>query len=149
MIVDTIIREHGMSLTELSRNVWMSNENLKYLSDRGHIVGLHSHSHPMVLGHLSYEEQWEEYSRNYDHIARVCSKRPVAMAHPVNSYNDHTLQILKRLEILCGFRSNMFPQREGAELNRTRYEIAREDHANILRMIKDSKDKDQQSQRSG
>jgi len=138
-IMDEIIRDRGVSPDDLSKNLWMSNEHLKYLSDRGHIVGLHSYSHPMVLAHLSYEEQWEEYSRNYNHIVQVCGRYPVAMAHPVNSYNEDTLQILKRLGIRCGFRSNMFPQHEGVELNRTRHEIAREDHANVLSMLRDSK----------
>jgi peptidoglycan/xylan/chitin deacetylase (PgdA/CDA1 family) len=134
-IMDRIISEHGFELSDLSKNLWMSNDHLRYLSNSEHIVGLHSYSHPMVLAQLSYEEQWEEYSRNLSHITQVCGRRPVAMSHPTNSYNDDTVEILGRLGVRCGFRSNMFPKREDDQLNRSRYEIAREDHANILRLM--------------
>lgn len=134
-IMDEIILEYGLKLSDLSENLWMSNDHLRYLSDNEHIVGLHSYSHPMVLAKLSYEEQWEEYSRNFNHITQVCGRRPVAMSHPTNSYNDDTIDILGRLDVRCGFRANMYPKREGDQLNRSRLEIAREDHANILRMI--------------
>ena len=113
----------------------MSNDNLRYLADNGHSVGLHSYFHPMVLADLSYEEQFEEYKKNYLHLKDVCGRQPVAMSHPVNSYNKNTLEILKHFGIRCGFRSNMFPKREGGRINPHRLELAREDHSNIMRML--------------
>lgn len=134
-IMDEMISEYGLELPELSQNLWMSNDHLRFLSDNEHIIGLHSYSHPMVLADLSYEEQWDEYRRNFNHITQVCGRRPVAMSHPTNSYNEDTLEILGRLDVRCGFRANMFPKHEGDRLNRSRYEIAREDHANIMGML--------------
>ncbi|MDP3696592.1 MAG: polysaccharide deacetylase family protein [Candidatus Taylorbacteria bacterium] len=134
IIMDTIIKEHGLTPEELSKNLWMSNDSLVYLNSRGHTIGLHSYSHPTVLADLSFEGQAEEYRRNYDHIRRICGKSPVVMAHPVNSYNDDTFKVLSQLDIRCGFRSNMFPKREGGRLNDNKYEIARDDHSNIMRI---------------
>jgi len=134
-IMDEIIKERGISLTKISKNLWMSNDHLKELTKRGHLVGLHSCSHPMAMSDLSFKEQWQEYNLNYNHLNRVCGKPPIAMAHPANSYNNNTLQILKRLGIQCGFRSDMLPPK-GKQLNPSRYEIARDDHANIIRIIK-------------
>lgn len=133
-IMDVIIADYGTGLAELSNGLWMSNENLMHLSERGHIVGLHSYSHPTAFASLPRHEQWKEYSMNYDHIKKVCGKTPVAIAHPVNSYNDDTFRVLNRLGVSCGFRSNMFPRYAGGQLNRSRYEMAREDSSNITRM---------------
>lgn len=135
-IMDSIIKEHGLIPEELSKNLWMTNDNLIYLSNRGHMIGLHSYSHPTVFADLSFEGQIEEYRRNHSHIRHICGKSPVVMAHPVNSYNDETFKVLNQLGIRCGFRSNMFPKIEGNTLNSNRYEIAREDHSNITRMMK-------------
>ena len=135
IIMDTIIKEHGLTPEDLSKNLWMSNDDLVYLNSQGHMIGLHSYSHPTVLADLSFEGQTKEYRRNYDHIRHVCGKPPIVMAHPVNSYNDDTLKVLSQLGIHCGFRSNMFPKREGGGLNDNKYEIAREDHSNITRIM--------------
>lgn len=135
MIMDAIIQEKGLSLSELSKDIWMSNENLAYLGGQKHTIGLHSYSHPMVLAGLSWEQQQEEYQKNYEHIRKVCGRLPVTMAHPANSYNDTTLKILEQLGVECGFKSNMFQQDDLGQLNKSKYEIAREDHANIMRMM--------------
>lgn len=134
-IMNSIIKEHNVNTADLSKNLWMSDGDLAYLNNRGHIIGLHSYSHPTVLANLSFEEQMEEYRRNYDHIKHICGKPPIAMAHPVNSYNDDTFKVLNQLGIRCGFRSNMFPKIEGNKLNSNKYEIAREDHSNITKPI--------------
>lgn len=135
-IMDGMIKAAETSIEELSTGLWMTNEHLKYLHDRSHHIGLHSYSHPMALSELSLQDQQEEYQRNYAHIKQICGIPPLAMAHPANSYNETTLAILMQLGIQCGFRANMSPPREGEPLNRTPLEIAREDHANIIRMMK-------------
>lgn len=137
-IMDTMIVEKKISVAELTKNLWMQNTHLVSLTEAGHHIGLHSYTHPTVLADLSYEEQCQEYIRNYDHIKRVCGKEPVAMAHPVNSYNDHTLKILKQLKIGCGFLSNMHLPKGNAKLNQRVYEVAREDHSNIMRMLENN-----------
>lgn len=134
-VMDGMLREYGCSKPALARNLWMSDEDLKFLSGQGHQMGLHSYSHPTRLGDLSYEEQLEEYQKNYDHLKTVCNQRPTAMSHPCNSYNEDTLTILKELGVRLGFRSNQFPKIEGSVLNPNALEMAREDHANIMREI--------------
>jgi peptidoglycan/xylan/chitin deacetylase (PgdA/CDA1 family) len=134
-IMDQMIKERGITLNDLSKNLWMSNKHLKELIEKGHMIGLHSYSHPMNLGSLTFEEQWREYKLNYDHIKEVCGTPAVAAAYPANSYNRNTFKILKLLNVKCGFRSTLFPP-EGKKVNPNCYEIAREDAANILRLIK-------------
>ncbi len=132
LIMDDLMTQHGVTVQELVRDLWMTDEHLRYLVNEGHEVGLHSYSHPMVLADLPADEQRREYARNSQHIRRVCGRTPVAMAHPANSYNQQTIEILKEIGIKCGFRSNAAPGRDGEPLNPSRYELAREDHSNIL-----------------
>ncbi|QQG42902.1 MAG: polysaccharide deacetylase family protein [Candidatus Giovannonibacteria bacterium] len=134
-IMNTMLKDYGLDKKEMSKSLWMSNRNLKYLSDNGHIVGLHSYSHPTSFADLPFKAQLDEYKKNYSHIKRVTGQNPVAVAHPVNSYNADTLKILEELGIICGFRSNMFPKTKMGALNANAFEMAREDHANIARMM--------------
>lgn len=134
-VMDELMLEHDVSVAELAKNLWMCDDHLRYLTGRGHVVGLHSYSHPMVLGALPYEDQVDEYERNAAHIKRACGTDAIAMAHPANSYTDDTLAILSRLGIRCGFRSTMVPRREGDPRNANRLDLAREDSANIMRMM--------------
>ncbi len=130
-LMDAILEEYKLDKADLAKDLWMTNQNLKYLSDSGHSLGLHSYSHPTALADLSFQEQLDEYQKNYSHLERVCGQKPLAMSHPCNSYNVDTLEALRQLGIRCGFRSNMFPNQAGESLNNSDLEIAREDHANI------------------
>lgn len=134
-IMDSMLEDYQVAKSDLAKNLWMSNQDLKQLTINGHSIGLHSYSHPTDLADLSPQRQLEEYQKNYSHLEEVCGKKPVAMAHPCNSYSNDTLAILKQLGIGCGFRSNMFPRRVGDRLNMNDLEIAREDHSNIMRAL--------------
>lgn len=135
-IMDKMVSEKNISLREFAVDLWMTNDHLSYLDRSGHHIGLHSYSHPTMVAQLSFERQQEEYQSNLAHLRRVCGRMPVAMSHPCNSYNKDTLTILDRLGIRCGFRANMVSQEGVLGLGQARFEVARQDHANIIRMIK-------------
>jgi peptidoglycan/xylan/chitin deacetylase (PgdA/CDA1 family) len=137
-VMDDLIRARGLALTDLATDLWMTNDHLHALSGHGHVIGLHSYSHPMVLGELPRERQRDEYHRNARHLERVCGTAPVAVAHPANSYSDDTIEILKGLGVRCGFRANMAPRRHGAALNATPFELARDDQANIMSSLRNA-----------
>ncbi len=133
-IVDNIMEERGVSIAKISKNLWLSNSELKILSKKGHAIGLHSYDHPLQLSKLSYKEQFVQYRKNYMHIKTICDIEVVSMSHPLNSYNKDTLKVLRRLGIVCGFRSNMIPSNK-KKINPSCLEIAREDPTNILKVI--------------
>ena len=134
LLMDEIILDRDISVLDISKNLWLTNTHLKNLSKNGHIIGLHSYDHPTVLSKLSYDEQLEQYRKNYKHIHETCGKEVISMSHPNNSYSNDTLKILRQLNILCGFRSNLSPPKE-KKVNPNPLEIAREDHANILKKM--------------
>jgi peptidoglycan/xylan/chitin deacetylase (PgdA/CDA1 family) len=134
-MMDALMIEQQVTIAELAKNLWMAPAHLRSLAASGHHVGLHSYSHPMVFADLSYEQQRDEYERNYAHLREVCRSAPAAVAHPVNSYSQTTLEILDALGIQCGFRANMAPRRPGDPINASALEFAREDHANIINQV--------------
>ena len=126
-IMDSMLESSGVSLEELSRDLWMDEACLRHLQELGHIVGLHSHTHPFEIRRLPLRAQREEYGANYDFLRRVLARRPRTMSHPCNSYSDVTLRILEDLGVRIGFRANMgLPTFSDLE-------FPRQDHANILR----------------
>jgi peptidoglycan/xylan/chitin deacetylase (PgdA/CDA1 family) len=134
LMMQGLIAERGQSLAELAENLWINNEQLTLLRDLGHTIGLHSYSHPMCLGQLSPEEQYDQYERNYRHLSSITGP-PCAVAHPAGSYNQDTLNLLKSMGIQCGFRSSMAPPEQGGPISPSILEMGREDHANLMRQM--------------
>jgi peptidoglycan/xylan/chitin deacetylase (PgdA/CDA1 family) len=132
--MEELMMDAGVDVQSLLQGLWMSDEHLAYLNARGHMVGLHSYSHPMVLANLQVNEQRQEFEKNDAHLSRVCGRPPVAMAHPVDSYNETTLAILESLGVRCGLRSNM--SRPTARSSAHRHlEMPRRDHATVVQML--------------
>ncbi len=126
--MDAMIVEHGVRPTELAGGLWMDEACLEQLHHEGHVIGLHSHTHPTRLARLSPAEQRQEYEQNFYLLAALLGERPRSMSHPCNSYDTHTLHILRDLGVQLGFCSN-------AAAPGTPLEMPRDDHANVLRDI--------------
>jgi len=128
-IMTMMMQNYKIDLNEFASDLWMDAEHIKRLHSNGHIIGLHSHTHPKKISKLSVPEQENEYQTNYNFLYDVLGERPITMAHPSNSYNEQTLSILEKLGIELGFRANM------EDHNYSKFEFPREDHANIIRKI--------------
>jgi len=128
-IMTSMIDDKGLSMRSLSENLWMTRSHIKQLHEKGHIVGLHSTTHPTSISSFDKGSQAKEYQSNFDDLLRITEQRPRTMSHPCNSYNEDTLNILENLGIKLGFCSNM-SQKPASLL-----EFPREDHANILARI--------------
>lgn len=135
-LMDELLLEQGIDRHALARSLWMSDADLKRLTDRGHSIGLHSYDHPYAMDRLSHSAQREQYERNLQHIETATGARPDAMSHPLNSYNPDSLEILTALGIRCGFRSTLIPA-AGTPVNPSMLELAREDAANLLAQVHD------------
>lgn len=128
-IMQSMIQHQQVDLSDLAQDLWMNKANLQYLHTNGHIVGLHSHTHPTALSRLSNVAQKKEYKDNFDAIYEIIGEYPKTVSHPCNSYNSHTLTVLESLGIKLGFRANM------ADHHHSMYEFPREDHANIVKKL--------------
>jgi peptidoglycan/xylan/chitin deacetylase (PgdA/CDA1 family) len=135
-IVDRMIDEAGLTLTEIASRLWMTEEDVLALHLGGHAIGLHSFSHPFMLACLPSSEQKAEYKRNHQHLSAITGRPPESMSHPLNSYSKETLGILQKMNITCGFRSNMSVPKGGEVVNPSSLEFARIDSAELLKMTK-------------
>lgn len=114
----------------IAKKLWMSRAQLKELTDDGHYLGLHSHSHPTDMRLLGRDEQRLQYSTNKDLIEKICGFPVKVMSHPCGSYNDETLEVLRELGIEIGFRSN-----EAMVPSRSTLELPRIDHMTVYREL--------------
>jgi peptidoglycan/xylan/chitin deacetylase (PgdA/CDA1 family) len=128
LVMENMIEE-TTSIEELSQSLWMNDNHLRELTRQGHVVGLHSQTHPTILGEMPPESQKLEYGKNFAHLEEVLGAPPQSVAHPCNSYNAATLDILAGLGVRVGFRDNM------SNSGTAGLEYPREDHANIVAMM--------------
>jgi peptidoglycan/xylan/chitin deacetylase (PgdA/CDA1 family) len=106
-IMHSLISSKGLNINEMSKGVWMEDNDLRSLDGSGHCIGLHSYNH-VRISDLEKERQISEYVSNYDHIKGVVKGSIKCMSHPLNSYSDDTLRILENMNIVCGFRASMY-----------------------------------------
>ena len=123
-----LMADENFSISEAKESLWMSTDDVKQLDEGGHSVGLHSFSHPTMMGQLDKETQAQEYRKNYVHLRGILGGKAIkSMSHPCGNYNGQTLSILREMGVQIGFRSNL-----AISNIRSPLEIPREDHTNIM-----------------
>lgn len=127
-VMTRMMKDQGFDIGACVPTLWMQEDHLRHLYSGGHVVGLHSHTHPTALASLPVQDQEKEYVANHEALQRILGEAPLTVAHPCNSYSQDTLIILRRLGIKLGFRGTMAIQVAASEL-----EFPREDHANIIK----------------
>ena len=120
--------------------LFFKKKDLKDLSSLGHIIGLHSHSHPTLIEKLSYEDQKKEYKKCLSTISQITNQQETdikCMSHPCGSYNENTLKVLDDLGIKLGFKQFMSIEKNKGmtKLNNSNLEIARKDHSEVLKSM--------------
>lgn len=121
-----LMEKQKFDVNQIMAKLWMTENDVKALHNDGHIIGLHSYSHPTTMHTLSYDQQEKEYRCNYEHLSELLAEDITAMSHPNGSYNSDTLDILTKMGSKIGFRSSMGTARIQSNL-----EIPRKDHANV------------------
>ena len=136
----SLIKEKQINYKDFNQKIFFQKSDLQTLNNLGHLIGLHSHTHPTLLEKLNYDEQKNEYEKNLSSISSILDKPKneiKVMSHPCGSYNNDTLEILKELGILLGFKQIMTIESEKGmkKINNSFLEIAREDHSTIFRRM--------------
>lgn len=129
-IMEDLMIKTNFNLDLAKKNLWMTEEDIIDIDKKGHVIGLHSYSHPTQMSKLMKSAQEYEYKQNYKHLSKLINKKIETMAHPCGDYNNDTLKILNEMDINIGFRSNM-----SIDEIRSSLEIPREDHANIFQLM--------------
>lgn len=111
--MEALMACRGVRPADLAEGLWMDDACLRTLADEGHVLGLHSHTHPTRLADLPARRQLQEYRDNCMTLLRITGRRPECVSHPCNSYNADTLALLTRLGVRVGFRANAAQDRYG------------------------------------
>jgi peptidoglycan/xylan/chitin deacetylase (PgdA/CDA1 family) len=130
-ITRSLMRDKNFTEDLAKNRYWISEKNIKEISGQGHVIGLHSFSHPTKISALSYREQYIEYNKNFEHLRNLVTDNIMSMAHPCGDFNEDTLRVLKELGIKVGFGSKSENIKFEGNLN-----LPRNDPANILREMK-------------
>ena len=125
-IMKIMFKNKKFDITKSTKNLWINEKELKNIDKQGHVVGLHSHSHPTQMKKLCKSKQRLEYKNNYEHLSKILGKHINTMSHPCGDYNNDTLDILTEMNVDIGFASNMYCNGENSRLT-----IPREDQANL------------------
>jgi peptidoglycan/xylan/chitin deacetylase (PgdA/CDA1 family) len=138
--VNLMIKEKNFQPENYYSHLFFDKKDLNQLNSLGHLIGSHSHNHPSLLGNLSYDEQKLEYENCISIISNIIEKPKSEikfMSHPSGSYNNHTLEILKNLGLELGFKQVMTiePEKGMKKINNSFLEIARQDHADIIKIM--------------
>jgi peptidoglycan/xylan/chitin deacetylase (PgdA/CDA1 family) len=83
--------------------LWLTANQVQQLHQHGHVIGLHSHTHPTALDRLPLDQQQAEYTENARILTHLLGEAPITMAHPCDRYNQDTLTVLNGMGIQLGF----------------------------------------------
>lgn len=128
-IMDFLLEEYDYDINQYSKILWCGSKELRDISNHGHIVGLHSHTHPTRLCEFNYNDQLNEYSVCKEILENCLEKKVTTASYPCGSINNDTEGIMNKLGIEIAFKQIMMPYK-------SKLLIPREDHSNILREMK-------------
>lgn len=122
---------------KILKNIFINKKDVSKLIKKGHIIGLHSHSHPTIMGKKNYTFQFREYYSCKKILEENFKQKIFCMSHPNGSYNKITLNILKKLNINLGFKQTLTVEKSMGmnKINNTDLEIARIDHSNLIKNL--------------
>lgn len=124
-LMDSMLARYEFDARIWRDRLWMSGDDIRRLADSGHVIGLHSHTHPTAMKNLPRERQLDEYARNQDILRGLTGRSPSCVSYPCGSYNDETSEIMAELGVTTGFDS--FMHEPSVALH-----VPRQDHANLL-----------------
>lgn len=128
-IMGELMQKKGYCFEDHKQDLWLSRDMVRKLVSQGHVLGLHTHTHPNDVKSLPYEGQKEEYLENKKCIESITGKNVILMSHPCNSYNNDTLTVLHELGIKYGFRADMSMQ------NYSLFELPQIDASSLYKIL--------------
>lgn len=143
-IMKKMMKKKGFDYKKFFNKIFLQKKDVKQLHEEGHKIGLHTHTHPTKLENMNYQEQLKEYSDNLYNLNLIIDdplNKITTMSHPCGSYNLDSLFVLRKLNINLGFKQIMMIEKSKnmKKINNSNLEIARIDHALILRELKKSR----------
>ena len=109
-LMERMMTESGYAWKEKAAALWMREDQLRALNRNGHMIGLHSHTHPTDISGFSEARQRKEYETNAKHLERILGSPVKIAAFPCGKDNADTRDILLSLGIRMAFSAEMTGQ---------------------------------------
>ncbi len=105
LLGDLIRNAFDMDEPDLSRNFYMTPEQIRQLDREGMIIGSHGANH-LVFSKLSTKQQQFEIDSSLDTLREITGKQASLFCHPYggfHSFNETTEQLLAKSDIAASF----------------------------------------------
>jgi len=86
--MSAMIAKTDLNATEINGSLCLSEEQIRKLSDSGHVIGLHNQTHATLITALDPVDRYEEYSITREILASSPVVRQSAcLTHAINMTN--------------------------------------------------------------
>lgn len=102
-----LMEQKEYSWQEACRQLWISGQELKQLETGGHMVGLHSHTHPTNICALNEQAHAQEYIRNARCLEQILGHKIHIAAYPCGGHSDYARAVLAQLGVRLAFTAEM------------------------------------------
>ena len=131
-LMDHMLSKFEYDIDKSSKDLWIDKEIVKTLVNNGHIIGLHSHTHPTRITSVSDEEMEHEYRHNKETLEQIVGFPINVAAYPCGQYDERSIKLLRDIGINIAFNAFLVPPTMGY----FQYEIPRQDHSIIMKRIR-------------
>lgn len=112
---------------ELAQKLLLSEDQIRSIANRGHIIGCHTHSHPTNLDKLNSQTIKYELQKNRQILADITGTLPMSLSYPCGKINSKIVQSVKELDFSIAFLNTSTPS--SPYLSEIRYHLPRFDHS--------------------
>lgn len=107
-IISEMMKKMEFDIEKECKGIWINRDEIQKLNREGHVIGIHSHTHPTVMSNLSYGEQLEEYGTCQELLGDMLPGTEInTVSYPCDYYNHDTLRIMDSLGVKLGFIAHM------------------------------------------
>ena len=92
----------------IGSSLFLNKHEIKELFLRGHIIGTHSHTHPMPFRKLSYKKMLNEWKVSIDILNQIIDSKVVCASIPGGDMNSKTIKYASESNIKYLFTSEPF-----------------------------------------
>ena len=96
-IAELLLKYDLPGIFYIPNNCELKESEIKWLSDKGFIIGGHTFSHPQDLKLLTNDELRKEFKENKEWLESITGKKITDFCYPKGRYDDRCVDILKEL----------------------------------------------------
>ena len=124
------MKEKNLNPSKLNKKLFMSKKDIIDLMEKGHIVGLHSHSHSYKFHNLNFNKEYDDYKKNKFFLEKLLKSKIKVASYPFGYQTKNTIKVLKKLGIKYAFNKNFI--KKNKTFNKLNFNISRENISNIV-----------------